>query len=260
MQKVKFSIYTFVMLFFTSLPVLAVPAPIKYVYRFDIRPPAVIFEQGFRSWGTNNSLLQHVLGVSLRREGQDGSAFVATTSDINIAINLGRLLSRVHGPTYQFYVYRIRADQSFYSVPMSLEYCALHDHHYIDARDRFSRQQEYASHGSINSEQVESATRYYMADGVPVEDGVERNPAYQDSTTVANSEPYPDVIPYNSASRYTSAFECASRENRTDHVDSRLNIEDATVDMVQEDIKFYENMQACYQSSIMYLLPINIEL
>ncbi|XAG70581.1 hypothetical protein MRM75_06285 [bacterium 19CA06SA08-2] len=260
MQNLKQRIYTFIMLFFTSFSVLAVPASPKYVYRFDTRPPVTIFEQGFRSWGTNNSLLQHVHGASLRRESLDGSAFVATTSDINIAINLGRILARVHGPTYQFYVYRIRADQSFYSVPMSLEYCALHDYRYVDARDRFSRQQEYASHGGIRREQVESATRYYMADGVPVENGVEYNPSYQDSTTVANPEPYPDVIPYDSASRYTPAFECAIRENRTDRADLGLNIEDATVDTNQEDVKFYENMKSCYEKNMMDFLPIHIEL
>lgn len=260
MQNLKIKVYAFITLFFTSFLVQAVPASPKYVYRFDITPPSSIFERGFRSWGTNNSLLQHVHGTSLRREGLDGSAFVATTSDITIAIDLGRMLARVHGSTYQFYVYRIRADQSFYSVPMSLEYFALHDDRYVDARDRFSRQQEYAAHGGIRREQVESATRYYMANGVPVEDGVEYNPSYQDSTTVANSEPYPDVIPYDSASRYTPAFECAIRENRTDRADLGLNVEDAKTDTNQDDVKFYENMLSCYKSNMTGFLSIHMEL
>ena len=66
--------------------VQATDPPPSIVYRMDYRNPADIFARGFEPLGDNDSLEDHMGGLSCRT-GTSTTAFVATTSSEEFAIN-----------------------------------------------------------------------------------------------------------------------------------------------------------------------------
>ncbi|WP_329172736.1 hypothetical protein [Streptomyces sp. NBC_01477] len=66
------------------LPYLRRPVP-PHVFRFDLRGPAELFEEGFWAWGTGFDLCRHVAGFSAY---QRRSGFVSTASDVTTALNM----------------------------------------------------------------------------------------------------------------------------------------------------------------------------
>ena len=54
----------------------------KFLYRFDTRSPTEIINQGgFKSWGNNEDLLEHALGISTHEVYPPNSAFISTSKD-----------------------------------------------------------------------------------------------------------------------------------------------------------------------------------
>jgi len=101
---------------------MAVAAPPKFVYRVDSRPPTVIFVEGFRAWGNNRNIVAHINGATCSNDGST-SAFVSTAENIDAA----RAIAREHlGQRSVTYIYRIRADQTFYSGPASVDWLQQH--------------------------------------------------------------------------------------------------------------------------------------
>lgn len=90
-------------------------AEIHFVYRFDLRPPVEIFQNGFQPRGQDMNLLHHVL---LDSQG-NGSGFIATTSDYGSALGFAeRFLNSEQDSAG--YIYRVAVDDSFYDVHHSL--------------------------------------------------------------------------------------------------------------------------------------------
>lgn len=86
----------------------------KYVYRFDFRPPEVIFSSGFTARGHNRDLLRHVAFWA------GDSAFIATTESYEVALRIAR--GHLRGPSdLTGYIYTISANPTFYPVTASLE-------------------------------------------------------------------------------------------------------------------------------------------
>jgi hypothetical protein len=103
----------------------ATAQPITQVYRADSRPPEEIFQHGFTGRGGNLDVLDHALLASCTADDlHEASAFVAMTADESQATLFAaeQLEWRTdRGPDSGFWVYTIRADATFFSVPRVVE-------------------------------------------------------------------------------------------------------------------------------------------
>ncbi|AMB88149.1 hypothetical protein AWM79_23880 [Pseudomonas agarici] len=200
--KARGAIFLLSILFFSS--VLA--APPKKVYRVDDRPPDEIFStentKAFAPWGENDYLLAHVLGVSLRQLGPEGSAFVATAETLEAARQVAQTRFRLTPPTQRvrpLYIYEIRAEQNFYEVDRymeALERNPPEDESRRDiafARSAFRYQREWVAFGGITNAQVRLARRiYFNEDTLQIEeDGVIENEHFVAANTRANDGIFP---------------------------------------------------------------------
>ena len=173
-----------------SAVVQAVDPPPIFVYRMDYRNPTDIFAMGFEPLGDNDSLEDHVGGLSCRT-GTSTTAFVATTSSEEFAINWGRDRFCLHGTATEFYVYKIRATENFYSAEASLRNTGEQKN--ILLADYYKKQKEWLAFGGVPAKQIEKADIYKTPDmegNVPYI-RTETNPNY-DGTIKGrgNSEPY----------------------------------------------------------------------
>jgi hypothetical protein len=116
----------FVMAMLSLLAIAPATAqPITQVYRADSRPPDEIFQHGFTGRGGNLDVLDHALLASCTAvDLHEVSAFVAMTADesrgkLFAAEQLEERTDR--GPDVGFWVYTIRADATFFSVPRLVE-------------------------------------------------------------------------------------------------------------------------------------------
>lgn len=74
----------------------AVNWPEHVVYRVDDRDPSEIFANGFQSYGTNDSVDEHVSGASVRDRT---SAWIATTDNIDTAVRIGTARFNLNPPS-----------------------------------------------------------------------------------------------------------------------------------------------------------------
>lgn len=130
---------------------------VDFVYRVDSRPPDVIFRDGFSSHGNNRNLQQHIRGDSCAAGSRD-SNYIATTSDINETYNIARVYYSRATFSGRLYRYRIRADNSFYSLPPSVAYIesrGVQFNHFERVMMRL--QSEYVAVNSIPIENIQEA-------------------------------------------------------------------------------------------------------
>lgn len=94
--------------------------PIQAVYRIEMAPPFSVFTAGFSARGANEDLLSMTSGVPCNNASPlQGPAWVSMAADREQAVlfarrHLDRIWSSRDRPIY---LYRIRADASFISVP-----------------------------------------------------------------------------------------------------------------------------------------------
>jgi pertussis toxin subunit 1 len=173
-----------------------------FVYRSDYRKPADIFVKGFEALGDNDSLEDHVMGSSCRT-GTSTTAFVATTSSETFAVNWGRDRAIIHSGASEFYVYKMRATENFYSAGASLReaYRKTGDSKYVALADHYEYQKEWLAVGGVPASQVEMADVYSTPDksGNVVRIRSEVNPNY-DRTIEGSGNPKP-YIPKGQPSR-----------------------------------------------------------
>ncbi len=185
-----------------SAVVQAGDPPPMVVYRSDYRKPADIFVKGFETLGDNDSLEDHVSGSSCRT-GTSTTAFVATTSSENFAVSWGRDRAIIHPGASEFYVYKMRATENFYSAGASLReaYRRTGDVKYVALADHYEYQKEWLAVGGVPASQVEMADVYSTPDksGNVVHIRSEVNPNY-DRTTKGSGNPKP-YIPKGQPSR-----------------------------------------------------------
>ncbi|WP_416221795.1 scabin-related ADP-ribosyltransferase [Salmonella enterica] len=203
---------------------------VDFVYRVDSRPPDVIFRDGFSAHGNNRSLQQHIRGDSCAAGSRD-SNYIATTSDLNEALNTARVYYSSSTFSGRLYRYRIRADNTFYSLEPSVAYLESHDiqfNHFERAMMRL--QSEYVAVSSIPIENIQEAVELiYDRNTSHVREGPgTSNPHYLRVSTVSNPGVIPNLpVPQLSTRERISAFgtlisACFSMRG-VNHPDSREN-------------------------------------
>lgn len=98
----------------------AVP-PDHVVYRVDDREPSEIFSNGFRSYGMNAGVDEHVSGASIRNRT---SAWIATTDNIDTAVNIANTryyLMQASRPRTTW-IYEIAQDYNMYDMVRIIEH------------------------------------------------------------------------------------------------------------------------------------------
>ncbi|MGO4503145.1 MULTISPECIES: scabin-related ADP-ribosyltransferase [unclassified Dyella] len=164
---------------------LAFAAPPKFVYRVDTRPPSVIFAEGFRAWGTNHNIVAHINGATCSSDGST-SAFVSTAANFNAARDIANKHLLQRSVTY---IYRIRADQTFYSGPASMDWLQ-------------QRSGSVSPLSVLSLEMARRADEWDAVDGIPAQNIVETqevtatgsrsipNTRYFNVNTQGNANPY----------------------------------------------------------------------
>ncbi|HCP1377299.1 scabin-related ADP-ribosyltransferase [Escherichia coli] len=182
---------------------------VQYVYRVDSRPPDVVFRDGFRSHGNNRNLPQHIRGDSCAAGSRD-SAFIATTSDINETYNIARQYfsnSLFHG---QLYRYRIRANNSFYSLAPSVQLLRERGVTFSRFEEIMMREQsEIVADGRIPTENIAEAVQlnYDRTSGVVSDGNGTTNSRFLNISTDSNPGIIPDIpFPQVSVRQRINAF------------------------------------------------------
>ncbi|MDE9553291.1 hypothetical protein KKJ06_20080 [Xenorhabdus bovienii] len=208
-----------------------------FFYRADSRAPTGtdgIFDMGFHPWEENDNLLEHVEAASLGAHGgAPTSAFVATSTDSNVAVDI---YADGEGDGTVFYLYEVRPTNNFYSVETSFREWGRTDGGYLEALDDFGDQHEYVAFAGISREQIRSATLYRIENGMPVPSIVTNNPNYQEVTSAANTDPYPHMYPSGAQTQFSTTYACA---NSTSYSSASRS------EILKPEEKFYKKMQKC---------------
>ena len=201
------------------LPALdAVAQPVTRVYRADSRSPEEVFAHGFTGRGGNLDVLAHARGDSCTEDDpRAASAFVGMSADEAEATLFAseQLEDRPgRGPETGLWIYTIRADATFFSVPRLLE-------RVVDAG--YTQRQGYTpdharialqllqTTGIVDEAEVLSSSvpptlvieayRVWLDHDDELDDGpVHRNPSYIDANTQAESEGVPLDVYVSAAS------------------------------------------------------------
>lgn len=143
-------------------------------YRVDFRPPSVIFNSGFASWGGDDFLLRHLSGQSLRNHT---SAFISMTD------NLGTAQSIAYGDYYlnpssqnqNIYIYEIISDNNMYSADIYLQNLQYNQNNQnlseaaIATRRFIARLNEWDALNSIPAAHIISARSYQYIRGTNIQ-------------------------------------------------------------------------------------------
>ena len=185
-------------LFFLAAPTLQAveETPPQFVYRADFRDPQIIFDKGFKSFGNNEKLLEHVEGVSCSGAQSQNSAFVATSSSEGFSKRFGAdLLWSANNKSPFIYVYKIRATKNFYNVFSSLikGYRDTKKDKYKETAEFFKHEKEWVALKEIPSNLIRSAA-VYQRGKVRItlkEIRVEINSHYRNEQTQGNTKLFP---------------------------------------------------------------------
>ncbi|MBJ7263887.1 MAG: hypothetical protein JHC61_09225 [Burkholderiaceae bacterium] len=130
------------------------------LYRHDTRPPTEIFKDGFRAWGNNADIGDHVSGESCScsraERGARDSAYVATTANRAFADELASRASNLSGNTISW-VYEIRSNNGMYSAEATLRANEPDANHLIRIA---AYQSEWIGVGTIRREDIRGAHIY----------------------------------------------------------------------------------------------------
>lgn len=182
--------------------VAAVNLPEHAVYRVDDRDPSEIFANGFQSYGTNDSVDEHVSGASVRDRT---SAWIATTDNIDTAVRIGTARFNLN-PSLQgrtSWVYEIAQTNNMYDFNRIIDherarwFIATAAREHLDAlRLVYGPQREIGALRSVLPNQIVRARQFVWdsASGRGVLTGEWRdNPGYNESlyrNTTMNSGLY----------------------------------------------------------------------
>ena len=76
------------LIFSTSIISCAKAEPPSFVWRVDTRNYIEVFHDGFKSWGGNNNIYEHLSGVScFSYQDEHDSAFISTTASHEAALD-----------------------------------------------------------------------------------------------------------------------------------------------------------------------------
>ncbi len=179
----------------------AAAAPPEWVYLATDRVPDAVFRNGFPAAGSADDVLAHV-NAQTCVSGE--SAFVSTTAIEAFAHERALHILRTD-PNALGYVYRIRADQNFYSAVASLSaerYQAAFPE-LLAAAQRTRDQQEWLAHRGVPAALVHSAQSYRRDSltGRIQFHGERTNPNYVEAATRASNASYP-IVAFANAPRF----------------------------------------------------------
>ncbi|MFD1792207.1 hypothetical protein ACFSE0_11270 [Ochrobactrum teleogrylli] len=156
----------------SSKEALSVEAP-AFVYRFDSRSPNSpnnLFQNGFKSWGGNDNIIQHVTGDSVGgvTGNKENSAFIPTSDEFDSALDFARMtfggISSLQDKT--LWIYKIKTSNSFYYVPSTLQ-SIIDKNYYKNSRDslliieylirEYESEREWVAVREIKNSQIYSA-------------------------------------------------------------------------------------------------------
>ena len=168
----------------------------EFFYRTDILEPGYVFERGFRSYGNNIDINQHVLGDFCLSRSLD-SRFVSVTSDRTIALNRAQA-TIPWGNT--FFIYRITPTMNFYNAYVSLmnAFQTSGNMQYRDTAETFVFEREWLAlspqvyQAAIVNTQVIDAVQYQSRgpESTPLAGDTIVNSAYIPQVSRPNPDPY----------------------------------------------------------------------
>lgn len=189
----------YILLFFLSICTLFLPTISQarnvnpnIVYRADGRSPDIVFVEGFISWGSNNNIVAHALGLT-GGLGDRTSAFIPTSPNPDSAMRFVNNALSINPRGFRYYMYDIRADDNFYFL--SNVVYEIYDRNYRrrigdDLRATLCTEVEYTAHRQIHPSQIRGVTTYYRDDqGMLIEEYTE-NRNFVDLDTEANNGEY----------------------------------------------------------------------
>ncbi|WP_168445655.1 enterotoxin A family protein [Salmonella enterica] len=183
-----------ILLILMHVTLSCIAAQPKIVYRLDSRGPDEIFANGFRSWGNNLNVFSHITGDSCVNADpeQRNSGFISTAANQQWAT--GMAMQRVLQFRRQhYYLYRIRADSTFYNAESSLTRYASDNPNVVVSDINFipSRQSnEYLTPGAIQTTNIMEVTDFYADEFGNIDTTHYQNSNYVSSSTSASSSPY----------------------------------------------------------------------
>ena len=193
---------------FGTNPDVYVIRPPTFVYRSDLRPPDLIFEEGMKSFGDNDNVYRHVTGESCNNPIGRNSAFIATSTSKEFVKLWGEQKLYVNfgtGPKPEFlYVYKIRASENFYDCVASLMTGEklgnpIDREYHEGAVNKYKYQLEWLAHLTIPPDQFHSVDIYKKKEssGTAIKQGEglelvknEESDKYVDASTQGSSKPY----------------------------------------------------------------------
>ena len=176
---------------------IAPPNPPQFVYRADFREPLSIFQTGMQSHGTCENVFYHVQGRNCK-EGT--SAFISTTSNEKEAESIVKMKLQGDPTKQSIYVYKIRADQRFYSADFSLMTAAAQAGNakeaqkYRELAKQYKSQEEWFAYKEIPTALIQQAATYPRNLVNLNKKGavVPNSNRYVDANTFANQKPFPE--------------------------------------------------------------------
>jgi pertussis toxin subunit 1 len=184
----------------------AVQAAPDQVFRVDDRNPSVIFQAGFRTWGSNSNLLEHIEGSTCNVPGTaraaEGSNYISTSQTAEAARNVARVRLRQMVDAHLapvVWMYTIRATPAVYNVARTFEASGqtLGTGRLQPAYRAAVALNEWVVRGPITRDLIVGAQQYELVNGVvvPVRDMYLANPNYVPAATEANPGPLtPSVL------------------------------------------------------------------
>ena len=174
------------------------PNPPQFVYRVDFREPELIFQTGMKSYGPCENVFYHVQGRNCKEKT---SAFISTTSNEEKAADFGRRKLEEDRTKQSIYVYKIRADQRFYSADYSLMSAAdiylqagnaKNSQKYRELAEQYRSQEEWFAYKEIPTDLIQQTTTYTRILLNLKNKGavVPNSNRYVDANTFASQEPF----------------------------------------------------------------------
>lgn len=181
-MRIKFYFLIIILLISSSANAITV----RTTFRADSRPPDAVFRDGFRAFGVNINYYSHILGISLIERN---SAFISTTSNIDVASRFARERADLNNNIY--YIYNIRATDNFYPALETIDLIYENNHQRIgeDIRLTVAREQEYSAYNQISPQQIRSVTTVQYINSAWHE-VTTANPNYVDGDTHSHDGPW----------------------------------------------------------------------
>lgn len=96
----------------------------KFLYRVEKINPEIVFKNGLKPYGTNTEYFNYILGHSLNRnnKNENSSFFISTSDSKAAAMRFFGSMDLNENNLEDYYLYKIKADQNFYSSTKTAMY------------------------------------------------------------------------------------------------------------------------------------------